>query len=72
MRSDEYRRLHEVCLGMAQQSDSPDVQTRWLTIAQASLDRVSDADDVLQSDAIWLSLSQRGAASVSPKSFAIH
>jgi hypothetical protein len=35
MRSDEYRRLYVACLGMAQQSDQPDIQSRWLKMAQA-------------------------------------
>jgi hypothetical protein len=41
MRSDEYRRLYVACLGMAQQSEQPDIQSRWLGMAQAWL-RVAD------------------------------
>jgi hypothetical protein len=41
MRSDEYRRLYVACLGMAQQSDQPDIQSRWLKMAQAWL-RLAD------------------------------
>jgi hypothetical protein len=41
MRSDEYRRLYVACLGMAQQSEQPDTQSRWLGMAQAWL-RVAD------------------------------
>jgi hypothetical protein len=37
MRSDEYRRLHVACLGMAQQSERPDIQLRWLGMAQTWL-----------------------------------
>jgi len=33
MRSDEYHRLHAVCLDMAKQSTLPDVQARWQAIA---------------------------------------
>ena len=72
MRSDEYQRLHKVCLDMAQQSDSLDVQIRWLMIARASLDSVSDADDARRSDAVWLSLCLSGAEVISPKSFVLH
>jgi hypothetical protein len=32
---DEYRRLHAACLTMALQSDLPNVQNRWLALAQA-------------------------------------
>ena len=35
MGSDEYRRLRAAFLTMAQQSDLPNVQTRWLALAQA-------------------------------------
>jgi hypothetical protein len=37
MRSDEYRRLYVACLGMAQQSTQLDIQSRWLSMAQAWL-----------------------------------
>jgi len=33
MRSDEYHRLHAVCLDMAKQSTLPDGQARWQAIA---------------------------------------
>jgi hypothetical protein len=36
---DEYRRLHAACLVMARQSKLPQVQARWLVMAQASLER---------------------------------
>src|SRR5262249_15699209 len=45
MRSDEYRRLYVASLGMAQQSDQPDIQSRWLKMAQACL---SFPDDIPQ------------------------
>jgi hypothetical protein len=35
MGSDEYRRLRAAFLTMAQQSDLPNVQARWLALAQA-------------------------------------
>ena len=38
MLSDEYSRLYAACLVMARQPDLPDVQARWLVMAQASLD----------------------------------
>jgi hypothetical protein len=71
MRSEGYRRLHQVCLDMAQQSESLDGQARWLTVAQASLDRSRDADDVRPSNGTLLSLNRPGAGSVSPKSFVL-
>ena len=71
MRSEGYRRLHQVCLNMAQQSESSDAQARWLTVAQASLDSSRDADDVRPSNRTLLSLNCPGAASVSPKSFVL-
>jgi hypothetical protein len=71
MRSDEYRRLYEACRNMAQQSDSPDAQARWLKIAQAWLDRTRDADDMRPSNGTLLSLKRPGATSVSPKSFVL-
>jgi hypothetical protein len=42
MHSDEYRRLHAAFLAMAEQSDLPDVQTRWLTLAQACFGLAKD------------------------------
>jgi hypothetical protein len=35
MRQDHYRRLHEACLAMANQSTEPEVQARWLVMADA-------------------------------------
>ena len=37
MRSDDYRRLHAVCLDMGKQSTEPDIQARWLAAADAWL-----------------------------------
>lgn len=37
MRSDEYRRLHAVCITIAEQCNLPDVRTRWLALAQNCL-----------------------------------
>jgi hypothetical protein len=45
MLSDEYCRLHAACLVMARQADLPDVQARWLVMAQASLDLATVVDD---------------------------
>ena len=55
MRSEGYRRLHRVCLDMAQQPELLDVQARWLTVARASLDRSRDPDDVRSSNGTLLS-----------------
>jgi hypothetical protein len=35
MRQDHYQRLHEACLAMANQSTEPEVQARWLVMADA-------------------------------------
>ena len=42
MHSDEYRRLHAVCLIMAEQSNLPDVQARWHALAQACFSLTKD------------------------------
>ena len=34
MRRDEYIRLHAACISMAKQSTQPDVQARWLAMAE--------------------------------------
>jgi hypothetical protein len=39
MRQDSYYRLHEACLAMANQCTEPEVQARWLTMADAWLKR---------------------------------
>ena len=44
MLSDEYSRLYAACLVMARQPDLPDVQARWLVMAQASLDLTTVVD----------------------------
>jgi hypothetical protein len=44
MRSDEHRRLHEVCREMALQSDSENLRIRWLKMAEAWLDCANDAN----------------------------
>jgi hypothetical protein len=69
MRSEGYRRLHQVCLDMAQQSEPPAARARWLKVAQAWLDRSRDVDDVRPSNGTPLSLDCPRSASVSPKSF---
>src|SRR5262249_43554038 len=43
--SNDYRRLYGACHIMAQQSKSPQVQARWLLLAQACLRRASVSDD---------------------------
>jgi hypothetical protein len=43
MRSDEYHRLYEACLEMAQQSKAPALQARWLRMAQTWFSRARDA-----------------------------
>ena len=44
MRSEEYRRIHDICLDMAQQCDSEDLHDRWLKLAEYWLDRAGQAD----------------------------
>jgi hypothetical protein len=44
MHPDEYCRLYAACLVMARQPDLPDVQARWLVMAQASLDLATVVD----------------------------
>ena len=39
MRQDSYYRLHEACLAMANQCTEPEVQARWLAMADAWLKR---------------------------------
>ena len=39
MRQESYYRLHEACLAMANQSTEPEVQARWLAMAEAWLQR---------------------------------
>jgi hypothetical protein len=39
MRQDTYYRLHEACLAMANQSTKPEVEARWLAMAEAWLQR---------------------------------
>jgi hypothetical protein len=43
MSSDEYRRLSEACLIMARQPNVPDVQARWLVLAQTSSKLANDS-----------------------------
>jgi len=42
MHDDEYRRLHAACLAMAAQSTDADVRARWLAMADAWLNRVTE------------------------------
>jgi hypothetical protein len=42
MHSDEHRRLHAVCLTMAQQSNLPDLRARWLALAMGYEDLYED------------------------------
>jgi len=63
MRSEEYRRLHEVCYEMALQSDSENLQDRWLKMAQAWLDRANDPNNMGPPGFISLGLDQHVATS---------
>ena len=45
MTSERYRRLHAACLAMAQQSDLPDIQARWLKLAEAWFNVATRVDD---------------------------
>ena len=42
MGPDEYRRLHAVCLDLADQSNVPDVRLRWLTMAQGWIELANE------------------------------
>jgi len=55
LRSYEYRRLHDVCCGMAQHSDSQDLQDRWLKLAQSCLDRAGAGERIRHSCATTIS-----------------
>jgi hypothetical protein len=72
MRFDEYRRLHEVCCEMALQSDTENLQDRWLKMAQAWLDRANDPNNMGPPGLISLGLDQNGAAPASSDSLAIN
>jgi hypothetical protein len=63
MRSEEYRRLHEVCCEMALQSDSEILQDRWLKMAQVWLDRADDPNNMQSVGIVSLGLDQHEAAS---------
>jgi hypothetical protein len=65
MRPDEHRRLREECMAMARQSNSPNVQARWLALAQA-WSRRCDNRNVNPSNVIRLNFNRRGAAPVFP------
>ena len=45
MTSERYRRLHAACLAMARQSDLPDIQARWLKLAEAWFNVATGVDD---------------------------
>jgi hypothetical protein len=42
MGPDEYRRLHAVCLDLADQSNVADVRLRWLTMAQGWIELANE------------------------------
>jgi hypothetical protein len=65
MRPDEHRRLWEECMAMARQSNSTNVQARWLALAQA-WSRRRDNGNVNQSNVIPLNFDRRRAAPVFP------
>ena len=72
MRSEQYRRLHEVCREMALQSDTASLHDRWLKIAEAWLDRANDPHNMGTPDVISLSLDQNEAAPASTGSLVIN
>jgi hypothetical protein len=43
MRSDEYCRIHAVCLDMAKQSSVRDVKARWLAMAKDCLELATES-----------------------------
>jgi hypothetical protein len=65
MRADEHRRLREECMAMAMQSTSPNVQARWLALAQAWSSRC-DNGSANPSNVIRLNFDRRGAKHVLP------
>jgi hypothetical protein len=65
MRPDEHRRLREECMAMATQSNLPNVQARWLALAQA-WSRHRHNRSVNPSNVIRLNFNRRGAAPVFP------
>ena len=72
MRSEQYRRLHEVCREMALQSDTASLHDRWLKIAEAWLDRANDPHNMGTPDIVSLGLNQNEAAPASSGSLAIN
>jgi hypothetical protein len=48
MGPDEYRRLHAVCLDLADQSNVPNIRVRWLTMAQGWIELANEGDGSLQ------------------------
>jgi len=65
MRPDEHRRLREECMAMAMQSTSPNVQARWLALAQA-WSRRRDHGSANPSNVVRLNFDRRRAAPVFP------
>jgi hypothetical protein len=65
MRPGEHRRLREECMAMARQSNSPNVQARWLALAQAWSSR-RDNGSANPSNVIRLNFDRRGAKRVLP------
>ena len=63
MRPEGYRRLYEVCREMALQSDSENLQDRWLKMAQGWLDRANDPNNMGAPSIISLGLDQHVATS---------
>jgi hypothetical protein len=66
MRSEAYRRLHEVCREMALQSHSENLQDRWLKMAEAWLDRANDANNTGALGTISLGLDRHGRHLIHP------
>ena len=72
MRSEQYRRLHEVCREMALQSDSMNLHNRWLKIAEAWLNLANDPNNMGSPGIIPLGLDQNEAAPASSGSLMIN
>jgi hypothetical protein len=72
MRSEEYRRIYNVCHDMAQQSDSEDLHDRWLKLAEYWLDRASEADVIKPQRINAQSIDKHAATPVSFGSLTIH
>jgi hypothetical protein len=69
MRQDSYRRLHEACLAMANQCSEPEVQARWLAMAEAWLKRATEFDERLHGDKRACGLPEQWPPQTRPRAY---